>query len=347
MRLVGEIKGKAKGEQLTYLLNQEGVEHKLEESDGGFYLWVLDDENLQKASQILEKASKESNFSIPAKEIFRPIKHKKPLLTLLMLFICIWVFLLDISERVELVMKEGETTLVLTPIEMSLLFDVNKRQEDINKFFAQNPIKDKQKLSKEQERELKKILAAKGWDGVYSYFKPATKDKGGEVVLFKKIRQGEIWRLITPIFLHGNLIHILFNGIWLWVLGKQIEFRLSRWRYLFLIFIIAIITNVAQYLVSGPLFLGYSGVLMGQIGFIWSRQKVAPWEGYPLQREAIYLIALFVLAMVLLEVIVFGFTIFNLKFPFEVIIANTAHIVGAIVGAYLGRLSFFARESHI
>ena len=36
---------------------------------------------------------------------------------------------------------------------------------------------------------------------------------------------GEPWRLLTPMFLHFGLMHIAFNGLWLWELGGMIERR--------------------------------------------------------------------------------------------------------------------------
>ena len=103
-------------------------------------------------------------------------------------------------------------------------------------------------------------------------------------LFFEKIRQGEVWRLFTPCLLHFDFLHILFNMAWLWILGKQIEERI-HWKKLgLLILIVGIVSNTAQYLVSGPSFLGFSGIVVGMAGFIWMRQRNAPWEGYPLSR---------------------------------------------------------------
>jgi GlpG protein len=101
--------------------------------------------------------------------------------------------------------------------------------------------------------------------------------------------------------MHSDFFHILFNMLWLWALGKQIEERLKKGKLCLLIIILSVVSNCCQYLVSGPYFLGFSAVIVGFAGFIWSRQIKAPWEGYPLQKTTLLFILLFVLAMFGLE----------------------------------------------
>jgi GlpG protein len=131
---------------------------------------------------------------------------------------------------------------------------------------------------------------------------------------------------------------------WLWLLGKQIEGRLGKGKMVLFILITGVLANTAQYLMGGPDFLGFSGVIVGMVGFIWMRQKCAPWEGYPLQRSTILFIMVFVGAMLLLEVLAMTLEYFQV-IQLSGGIANTAHIVGGVVGALLGRLRFFARSA--
>src|SRR3954447_22551693 len=44
--------------------------------------------------------------------------------------------------------------------------------------------------------------------------------------LLPEVCHGEVWRLLTPIFLHFDLLHICFNLLWIKDLGSLVE-RLS------------------------------------------------------------------------------------------------------------------------
>jgi membrane associated rhomboid family serine protease len=53
------------------------------------------------------------------------------------------------------------------------------------------------------------------------------------------LREGRVWTLVTHLFLHANLLHLLVNLLGLWFLGPEVEILMGRARYL------------AVYLVSG------------------------------------------------------------------------------------------------
>jgi GlpG protein len=130
---------------------------------------------------------------------------------------------------------------------------------------------------------------------------------------------------------------------WVWILGRQIEQRLGVFRYLLLSLIIGVISNVVQYIMSGPVFLGYSGIVMGMVGFIWMRQKMAPWEGYPLQPVVVRFIVIYVAALLALELVSVALDFFHVT-ELYANIANTAHIVGGVTGILLARFPFFSRS---
>lgn len=92
---------------------------------------------------------------------------------------------------------------------------------------------------------------------------------------------GQVWRLITPDFLHFSWTHIIFNSVMLWFLGSQIEWMDGRPRLLVLFLVSSLGSNVLQYLVSGPLFGGLSGVVYGILGYCWLSQRRRPRFQFP------------------------------------------------------------------
>jgi GlpG protein len=96
----------------------------------------------------------------------------------------------------------------------------------------------------------------------------------------KEIRQGEVWRLVTPIFVHFGPVHLLFNMLWIFNLGIMIERSIGSARLLLFVLGIAILSNLAEYalrlppLSSGaPNFGGMSGVVYGLFGYAWMKSR--------------------------------------------------------------------------
>lgn len=244
-------------------------------------------------------------------------------------------------------MGEFSLSVGLTPIQRDLFFDYPKAMESMNQVILRYNIRsleDLPNLTKAGQRQLRQAEEIPMWNGlmVETMQWIHTGDFDYKVPLFEKIREGQVWRFFSPCLLHKDIIHLAFNMGWLFLLGLQIERRIFKYRFLLLILLIGIVSNTAQYLLGGPYFLGFSGVVVGLAGFIWIRQKKAPYEGYPLPRATALFVFYFVLAMMVLEVIaVLAQAIFSIAFPLN--IANTAHVAGGITGLILGRFAFFRR----
>lgn len=147
---------------------------------------------------------------------------------------------------------------------------------------------------------------------------------GGLFAGLPEIREGQVWRLVTPIFLHFNVLHLVFNMLWLWELGGMIERNQSHWSLLWLVLAFAVGSNLAQYAMSGPAFGGMSGVVYGLLGYAWIRGHFDP-------RSALFVPQPIVIMMVAWFVI----CLTGLLGP----IANTAHGVGLALGMAWGWLS--------
>lgn len=140
--------------------------------------------------------------------------------------------------------------------------------------------------------------------------------------LFSEIQNGEVWRLVTPMFLHFGFLHIIFNCMWVKDLGKLCETQMGISKFFMMVFLSGIISNLGQYLITGPLFGGLSGVVYSLLGYLWVYRAVHPEEeAFALPKRDIYLmIGWFVLCMTG----VFG------------AIANTAHGIGLTCGMLAG-----------
>lgn len=141
------------------------------------------------------------------------------------------------------------------------------------------------------------------------------------------IRQGQYWRLVTPIFLHYGFVHIAFNALWLGFLGFRIEAVFGGWRFLLLVLLLAVISNVAQALVSFPIaFGGVSGVVYGLFSFVWIVGTLSQEPRFQMPPALFPLISLLMLI--------------SWTGAFDAIaggeVADTAHTVGYLAGLSFG-----------
>jgi len=143
------------------------------------------------------------------------------------------------------------------------------------------------------------------------------------IPLSESLARGEIWRLLTPAFLHFGIFHVLFNSLWMWDLGRRLEFFLGRWHFLLFFVITAVASNVAQYFWSGSSnFGGMSGVVYALVGFIAVRQRLAP---HPLVAVAPALIGFMLIWLVLCMTGAVDYFISGS-------VANAAHVGGLVAG---------------
>jgi len=163
-------------------------------------------------------------------------------------------------------------------------------------------------------------------------------------VRLASLKRGEIWRLITPIFLHHGTFHILFNMLWLFQFGKLIESRYGFWQMLMLVLLAAAISNfvagvmpakwdgVVPGMTKGHLMDGsggMSGVVYAVFGFVWMRSLYDRSSGFHLHQSTI--------------VILVGWLFFcmipgMMQTLLGVSVNNWAHAMGLIVGLAVGYL---------
>ena len=142
------------------------------------------------------------------------------------------------------------------------------------------------------------------------------------------IFQGELWRLVMPIFLHGSLLHIGMNSIILMDIGRQVEELYGSARFLFIYIVAGIggsVLGMAWNIFTSHglgISVGASGALMGLIGLMITMTSrrggaMAQMIRGQLIRWVIYI---FVLGLLIPR------------------IDNAAHFGGLVTGFLLGRV---------
>lgn len=79
---------------------------------------------------------------------------------------------------------------------------------------------------------------------------------------------GEWYRLVTAMFLHGSLLHLAFNMLALYWLGTVVEQALGTWRFILLYFVSGIAGSAGALVLSSQdaLTVGASGAIYGILG---------------------------------------------------------------------------------
>jgi GlpG protein len=282
MRMIGQIENQPGANSFGDYLYLQGIKNKVEiERDGAWSIWVYDEEEIDRARQMLEQFRR--NPSAP--QFHEATDHAQSL-----------------RDREEAEEEQAK-----------------KRQFGREKIFRTGGFSRVGRLT----------LALMGISLVVAMISGLGQNRGPILVLFislyeqglPEVRQGQIWRLITPIFLHFGIIHLLFNMLWLYDLGSTVERRFGTGYYALMVLALAVVPNISQYLVGGPAFGGMSGVVFGLLGYVWIRGKYDPGSGLFLHPQTVTIMIIWYFLG--LSGFIGG-------------IANTAHTAGLVLGMIWG-----------
>ncbi len=137
-----------------------------------------------------------------------------------------------------------------------------------------------------------------------------------------EIRRGQVWRLLTSILPHVDIVHLAFNAYWVWVFGSLIEQVYGHLKALGLLALLAVGAGAFDFaLASGGV--GLSGVGYGLFGFLWvASRHDSRFRDAVDQRTVILFVAWFIFCIIT--------TVTN-TLP----VANVAHAAGAVFGVLL------------
>ena len=147
---------------------------------------------------------------------------------------------------------------------------------------------------------------------------------------FDDIRRGQVWRLVTPIFLHFTVWHLVFNMSAVRYFGGMIELRKGTLRFLILVLVSAVASNVGECYIElqsrdVAAFGGMSGVGYALFGYLWMKGYAHPEEQLGVNDNTVFMMIVWFLLC---------FT--GALGP----IANAAHGVGLVVGMAFGLTRF-------
>lgn len=137
------------------------------------------------------------------------------------------------------------------------------------------------------------------------------------------IADGQVWRLLTSMFLHIGLMHLFFNSYALFVFGTQVERLYGGGRFLAIYLLAGLWGSMVSFAFGPSLSAGASGAIFGLLGtmlafFRRHRERLGDWGRQRLLN-------------------LWGIAVFNLVLGFTVpSIDNLAHLGGLLSGAALG-----------
>ncbi len=298
MRLIGEVSNNEDGILLGAYLLQNGIEAKIEsERSGVFSVWIMDEDKIVLATELLTKFKTQSDKGVYREAVFQAklLEEAKNVE-------------LDRYEKNQRNPRQNWNYSGYPPVITSTLIGICVA---IWVFEALSP---------------GMLSYVQGFLMISNPYQPG-------VTLTDELLKGQVWRLFTPSILHFPLfeggkfqimgvLHILFNMLWLRQLGGIVE-RKHGSRYILILFLIfAALPNLLQYSVTGPMFLGMSGVNYALLCFLWIRGRFD--SGYGLRLDP-------GIIMFMLVWFVFGF--------FGSGTANLVHLGGVICGCGWGYLS--------
>ena len=191
---------------------------------------------------------------------------------------------LSSSKNVDCIMVNEEEDLKNSNIIKNIFPDLSKklkfREEGVQLFMKiTNDINNHNKTDAEKVNEVFKmkrpyITYALIIINVLLYFIPLLTGSYDKLIndfciYAPAIKSGELYRLFTGIFLHGNLLHLAFNCYALYILGMQLESFMGKVKYL-IIYLFAGLTGALFSMIFSnySASIGASGAIFGIMGAI-------------------------------------------------------------------------------
>lgn len=150
----------------------------------------------------------------------------------------------------------------------------------------------------------------------------------GAIVPYYVNDGGQYWRLLSAMFLHGGVVHLVVNLWALWQLGRLYEIMFGTKRFLSIYFVTGIVASITSLvrltLIGGGSSVGASGAIFGVLGaFIFSIRRSPRWKNDRWARSIVQQLMFWIVVNIAI-----GFTVPQIDMA--------AHIGGVLTGLLLG-----------
>ena len=344
MRFLGTTRQITVVEQLSKAFSDIGIAFHFESKENldwgsddfgtiTWTLWVVNEQDVPAAQVLYARVLQNPLQSEPKqqKEItieVQTIPHQKrepflPLISGCIFGICLVLFIGSLFT-------DKGSSIINSPIRQEFLFDFP------------TSLKKLQKNSKAEET----ISFFPGFLPLFEFYHgniSKTWEEANRLPKCERIQEGELWRFVTPSLLHQDFLHLVFNMFWLIMLALPLERHFKPIRFLLFTLMAALISNTAQYFITGFSFLGASGLIAAYGGYIYSDvRNNAKSHFRHLYEQTRFLLWMILIFVVLSAGELLTYLLFSLHLPLS--IANTAHCTGFLFGYLVARHSFFSSK---
>jgi rhomboid protease GluP len=113
-------------------------------------------------------------------------------------------------------------------------------------------------------------------------------------------QQGHWWTVLTAIYLHGSLLHILFNLLWVRQLVPDVEQAYGRARTIIIFTVSGVVCFLLSDLVGTPFTVGASGAIFGLLAaMVWYGRRRGGFFGSAVLRQyGTWALVLFILGLI-------------------------------------------------
>jgi len=240
MRVIGVLNSEKEAFSFSNLLNQKNIAHQIEiktNNDWGnpdygntqSFIWIIDEDQVEEAQSLLHsekdllslKPTNAEDYPLPASQppLLTKNKNSKPqpspkqfsmgIATRIILLGCSLLFFISqlITSTTELPPNIPVPTLFVSPIDKAIIYDypyVYSLIDRMVKLYGYEALENPKDLPPEGKILMQQINKTPYWQGLYQIvlkegFK-AIPHEMATVPMFEKIKEGQLWRLISPWF---------------------------------------------------------------------------------------------------------------------------------------------------